>query len=116
MGKIFFWEINYKIIIFVAKNKNLIIMSSYLDQKNDLTNDYLKIDLISERSMLDDAEKRRIKKRNKRRAKKTRIIAQKLLNKGMSIEDVGDATGLTIQQIEEILNKGSINHKNKNNA
>jgi len=80
-------------------------MAHYLDPKNDLTYDKLKIDLTSERSMLDDAEKRRIKKRNKRKAKKARIIAQKLLKKGLPIEDVKDATGLTIQKIEEILKK-----------
>ena len=38
--------------------------------------------------------------------KREREIAQKLLIKGMSVEDVSDVTGLSEEQIKELIKKG----------
>jgi predicted transposase/invertase (TIGR01784 family) len=68
--------------------------------------DKWKIDAMTERSVLNNA---RIEGEaiglEKGEQKKAVIIAKKLLEKGMSMEDVIDATGLTPEQIAEILNK-----------
>ena len=75
-----------------------------------------KIDSMTARGMLEEAEIRGMEKgeaigiekgeaigMEKGEVKKALIIAKKLLNKGMSIEDVCDTTGLAKQQIEEVI-------------
>ena len=57
--------------------------------------DKWKVDLITARSMLDDAEAIG-------EQKKAVIIAQNLLKRGMPIDDIVDTTGLSKQQIEEL--------------
>ena len=53
--------------------------------------DKWKIDIMTERGVISEAKK-----------EKAIEIAKKLLKKGMSIEDITDATGLTEQQIEQL--------------
>ena len=80
-----------------------------------LTYDHWKINMLTERGMIDDAieEGREIGREEGREEgreigieegefKKACIIAQKLLKKGTPIEDVCEITGLSRQQIEEI--------------
>ena len=60
-----------------------------------LAYDRWKIDILTERGMIDDALK-------KGEAKKAIFIAKNLLKKGMSIEEAADMTGLSIEQIREL--------------
>ena len=73
--------------------------------------DKWKIDMMTAKSMLDDAEDIGIAKgkaegkaegRAEGEAKKTTEVAVKMLKKGISFEDIADFTGLTPQQIEEL--------------
>ena len=65
-----------------------------------------KIDSMTARGMLEEAEIRGLEKGEAIGLEKQAvIIAKKLLKKGMSIEDVGDTTGLSKQQIEEIIDR-----------
>ena len=59
------------------------------------TYDKWKIDIMTERGIVSDAEK-------KGEAKRNIEIVTKMIQKGMSIEDITDITGLTKQQIEQI--------------
>ena len=60
-----------------------------------LTYDRWKIDILTERGMIDDALK-------KGEEKKAIFIAKNMLRKGMSIEDASEMTGLSIEQIREL--------------
>jgi predicted transposase/invertase (TIGR01784 family) len=75
------------------------------------TYDKWKIDALTERSMIDDAlekgeaiglEKGRAEGVKKGEEKKAILIAQNLLKKGMSVEDVSNVTGLSKQQIKNL--------------
>jgi predicted transposase/invertase (TIGR01784 family) len=57
--------------------------------------DKWKIDLLSAQSMISDAEA-------KGENKKASAIAKNLIKKGMSMEDISEATGLSKQQIEQL--------------
>jgi len=63
--------------------------------------DKWKIDILSAQSMLDDAEEKG-KIEGKMEGKTE--IAKKMIIKGIAIEDVSDFTGLSRQQIEELIN------------
>jgi len=72
--------------------------------------DKVKIDILTALSMLDDAEtKGRVEGRAEGRVegeqKKATDVVKKLIEKGMSIEDASDITGLSKEQIEQIFNK-----------
>jgi predicted transposase/invertase (TIGR01784 family) len=62
--------------------------------------DKRKIDRMTERGVINDAKR---EGEAIGEQKKAVNIAKKLLNKGMQIEDVSDATGLSKQQIEELI-------------
>jgi predicted transposase/invertase (TIGR01784 family) len=62
--------------------------------------DKRKIDAMTERSMINDALR---KGEAIGEQKKAVIIAQNLMTKGISIEDVSEATGLSKQQIEALI-------------
>jgi predicted transposase/invertase (TIGR01784 family) len=57
------------------------------------TYDKWKIDILTEGGIIDDAKE-----------EKTIEIALKALEKGMAIEDISEITGLSVMQIEELLN------------
>ena len=68
--------------------------------------DKLKIDVLTERSIVIDAlTEGRAEGRAEGEHKKAVAIAQKLLQKGMSIKEVSDATALPKEQIEQLKNK-----------
>jgi predicted transposase/invertase (TIGR01784 family) len=77
--------------------------------------DKYKIDIMSAQSMIDDAEEKGIAKGEEIGIAKGKAIGEaklqereteiaiKMLKKGMSFEDVHEMTGLSIQQIEELI-------------
>ena len=77
----------------IKKALNCVEKAAYTKEQLEVY-DRWKIDILTARSMLDDAKE-----------EKARDVTLKALKKGMSVEDISDITGLSKQEIELIINQ-----------